>query len=328
MSLWERLRSIRKGPLAVAGLLGAPLFFCSLMAASLAIARPRIVTWTHDGKLVSRFHAPAASVEARIWLWALVPLAIMLAVGLIASLWRFGGFVSCAAGIVLAFAVTHRVNDVGRATTPTRWPRGIDNIPDKWSSDQVPRGAWEKDAAQSAFSLSHWTIGLAFAIVLVYLLLIVPAAAGSRPGRADRGRGRRRDRARDSLKRTQMARVNLEDIPVVATDEGRWQGLNAPLGITGFGINALTTDTDEATDSAHDESESGQEELYIVVAGTRPDHGRRRGARGGGRHARLRHRSGASMRSFRALEDGTRIVCIGARPGTGDERYGEWIVPA
>jgi hypothetical protein len=36
----------------------------------------------------------------------------------------------------------------------------------------VPRGAWEKDAAETAFSLSHWTIGLALAIVLVYVLLI------------------------------------------------------------------------------------------------------------------------------------------------------------
>jgi hypothetical protein len=171
VSLWERLRSIRKGPLAVAGLLGAPLFFCSLMATSLAIGRPRVVTWTHDGKLVSRFHAPAASVEARLWLWALVPLALILAVGLLASLWRFGGFVSCAAGIVLALAVTHRVNEWAAHHTQ-RWPRGIDNIPDKWSSDQVPRGAWEKNAAQTAFSLSHWTIGLALAIVLVYLLSI------------------------------------------------------------------------------------------------------------------------------------------------------------
>jgi hypothetical protein len=171
VGLWERLRSIRKGPLAVAGLLSAPLFFCSLMAASLAIARPRVVSWTHHGKLISRFHAPATSVEARIWLWALVPLAILLGVGLLASLWRFGGFVSCAAGIVLALAVTHRVNEWARHHT-ARWPRGIDNIPDKWSSDQVPRGAWEKDAAQTAFSLSHWTIGLAIAIVLVYLLTL------------------------------------------------------------------------------------------------------------------------------------------------------------
>ena len=123
MGLWERLRSIRKGPLAVAGLLGAPLFFCSLMATSLAIARPRIVTWTHHGKRISRFHAPAASVEARIWLWALVPLALLLGVGLLASLWRFGGFVSCAAGIVLALAVTHRVNEWARHHTAALAPR-------------------------------------------------------------------------------------------------------------------------------------------------------------------------------------------------------------
>ena len=172
MSLLERLRSIRKGPLAVAGLLGAPLFFCSLMAASLAIARPRIVTWTHDGKLISRYHAPAASVEARIWLWSLVPLAVMLGIGLLASLWRYGGFVSCAGGVVLALAVTHRVNEWA-AHHAQRWPRGIDNVKDAWSSDQVPRGAWEKDAAQTAFSLSHWTIGLALAITIVYLLLMV-----------------------------------------------------------------------------------------------------------------------------------------------------------
>jgi hypothetical protein len=171
VGLWERLRSIHKGPLAVAGLLSAPLFFCSLMATSLAIARPRVVSWMHHGKLISRFHAPAASVEARIWLWALVPLAVMLGVGLLASLWRFGGFVSCAGGIVLALAVTHRVNEWARHHT-ARWPRGIDNIPDKWSSDQVPQGAWEKDAAQTAFSLSHWTIGLAIVIVLVYLLAL------------------------------------------------------------------------------------------------------------------------------------------------------------
>jgi hypothetical protein len=192
VGLWERLRSIRKGPLAVASLLGAPLFFCSLMATSLAIARPRIVSWTHHGKLISRYHAPASSVEARIWLWALVPLALMLGVGLLASLWRFGGFVSCGGGIVLALAVTHRVNEWARHHT-TRWPRGIDNIPDKWSSDQVPRGAWEKDAAQTAFSLSHWTIGLAIAIVLVYLfalyrrmrarahLALIEAAAAGEP---------------------------------------------------------------------------------------------------------------------------------------------------
>jgi len=171
MGLWERLRRIRKGPLAIAGILSAPLFFCALMATSLAIARPRIVTWTHKGKLISRYHQPAASVEARIWLWALVPVAVMIAIGLLASLWRFGTFVSCAGGIALALAVTHRVPTWERHHTE-RWPRGIDNIPDRWSSDTVPRGAWEHDAAVAAFSLSHYVIGLAIAVAGIYALVL------------------------------------------------------------------------------------------------------------------------------------------------------------
>jgi hypothetical protein len=171
MGLWERLRSIRKGPLAIAAILSAPIFFCALMGASLAIARPRIVTWTHKGKLISRYHAPAAGVEARIWLWALVPFAVMLAVGLIASLWRYGAFISCAGGVAISLGVTHRVPTWERHHTE-RWPRGIDNIPDQWSSDSVPRGAWEHDAATAAFSISHYAIGLAVLIAGIYAIVL------------------------------------------------------------------------------------------------------------------------------------------------------------
>jgi hypothetical protein len=171
MGIIERLLRIQKGPLATAGILAAPLFFCSLMAASLAIARPNIVSWGHDGKLVQRWHDTTPSVEARIWLWSLVPLAVLLAVGVLASLWRFGVFVSCAAGIAIALGVTHRLPTWVLHHTQ-RWPRGIDNIPDKWSSDQVPRGDWEKRASQAAYSLSHWTIGLAIAIAGVYALVL------------------------------------------------------------------------------------------------------------------------------------------------------------
>jgi mannose-6-phosphate isomerase-like protein (cupin superfamily) len=123
-----------------------------------------------------------------------------------------------------------------------------------------------------------------------------------------------------------MTTVNLDDVPVVLTEDGRWQALNAPLGISGFGINAFNVDTDEDTTSAHDEVSSGQEELYIVVAG-------RAVITVGG----TSYEAGVGtivsatvpteIRSFRALEDGTRIVCIGAAPGTGDEGYGDWIVP-
>lgn len=171
MGLWERLRSIRKGPLAVAAIIAAPLFFCSLMGASLAIARPQIISWVHDGKRITLFHQPSAAIEARIWLWALVPPAIVIAIGLLACLWRFGVYVSCLAGIVLPLAVTHRLGTWERHHS-IRWVRGIDNIPDKWSGDQVPRGAWEQQAATAASSLSHWTIGLAFAVALVYTVVL------------------------------------------------------------------------------------------------------------------------------------------------------------
>jgi hypothetical protein len=171
MGLLDRLRAIKKGPLAAAGLLGAPLFFCSLMCASLAIDRPRIVTWTHKGRLISRYHDPSAAVEARIWLWSLVPLAVLLGVGLLASLWRYGVFVSCAAAIVLALGVTHRL-PIWTLHHTLRWPRGIDNIPDAWSSDQVSRGDWERRAAAAAYSLSHWTIGLAIIFAAVYAFVL------------------------------------------------------------------------------------------------------------------------------------------------------------
>jgi mannose-6-phosphate isomerase-like protein (cupin superfamily) len=123
-----------------------------------------------------------------------------------------------------------------------------------------------------------------------------------------------------------MATVKLAEVPIVLTEDGRWQALNGPLGLTGFGINAFNTDRDEDTDSAHDESESQQQELYIVVSG------RAVITIGGEAHEAgvgtlVSAPDPAAVRSFRALEDGTRVICIGAKPGTGDEGFGSWIVP-
>jgi mannose-6-phosphate isomerase-like protein (cupin superfamily) len=124
-----------------------------------------------------------------------------------------------------------------------------------------------------------------------------------------------------------MATVKLDDIPIVPTEDGRWQALNAPLGVSGFGINAFNVDTDEDTDIAHDESGSQQEELYIVVSG------RALITVGGEEHEAgvgtvVSAPDPQAIRSIRALEDGTRVICIGATAGTGDEGYGSWIVPA
>lgn len=124
-----------------------------------------------------------------------------------------------------------------------------------------------------------------------------------------------------------MPIVNLSEQSAVATEYGRWQALNTPLDLSGFGVNALVADLGERTDTGHDESESGQQELYIVVTGSAVitldgvEHVAKPGTLVSAPDPR-------SLRSIRVLEHGTRILCLGALPGAGDEGFGEWVVPA
>jgi uncharacterized cupin superfamily protein len=120
--------------------------------------------------------------------------------------------------------------------------------------------------------------------------------------------------------------VDLSEQAHVTTAYGRWTALNRALGLTGFGINAFVADLDERTDTGHDESDSGQQELYIVVTGAAVitvdgvEHVARPGTL-------VSAPDPATTRSIRVLERGTRIVCLGSLPGTGDEGFGDWIVP-
>jgi uncharacterized cupin superfamily protein len=120
--------------------------------------------------------------------------------------------------------------------------------------------------------------------------------------------------------------VDLSEQAHVSTSFGRWAALNGPLGLTGFGINAYVADLNESADTAHDESESGQQELYIVVAGAAVitvdgvEHVARPGTL-------VSAPDPSTSRSIRVLERGTRLVCLGALPGTGGEGFGDWIVP-
>src|SRR5438045_8777322 len=121
-----------------------------------------------------------------------------------------------------------------------------------------------------------------------------------------------------------MQTVNLATHPVVQTEYGRWQPLNTPLGVTAFGISAMVCDPGEDFDIAHDEAESGQEEAYVVVSGraefTVGD--RTLEVPAGGL---LAVTDPSTRRSYRALEPGTRIVCVGGRPTGEPVDYGEWI---
>jgi uncharacterized cupin superfamily protein len=123
-----------------------------------------------------------------------------------------------------------------------------------------------------------------------------------------------------------MPVVRLAELPTVPTVFGRWQALNAPLGLSGFGINVLTADPGEPLDTLHDETDSNQEEVYVVVTG------RAIFTLDGVEHevgpGTLVSAAPSTVRSLRAADADTRVVCIGAKPGTGEEGFGAFIVPA
>jgi hypothetical protein len=161
-------RRLAGAPLALAGLLAVPTFFASLIAVSLAIESPVRVQWrSATGRLIERDHPPTSSAEATIWALALVAPALLLAVGAAASLWRRAGiYPVSAAAVVLALLLTHRL-DRWVAHHSTRFRFGVDLVPDTDPSNTLSRGEWESSARETVLSLTHWTIGLALAAILV-----------------------------------------------------------------------------------------------------------------------------------------------------------------
>jgi uncharacterized cupin superfamily protein len=124
-----------------------------------------------------------------------------------------------------------------------------------------------------------------------------------------------------------MRTVTLTEHPVVQTAYGRWQALNEPLGVTAFGINAIVCDPGEAIETEHDETDSGQQEVYVVLAGRVAFRLGDERIEGGAGSVFAAPDPGVT-RSMEALEPNTRVVCIGALPSTVDTEYGSWITPA
>jgi hypothetical protein len=163
-----------RGPLAIAGFIGIPLFFSSLMAASLALEKPRKYEWKggHHG-LLTTYHDPATGTIASVWLWAMVPPLVLVAIGFVATRLPLGFYVPCVAAIVIAMAVVHKTATWERHHT-ARYPVGVDLIPPaNAASDKFDRGQWEHLARDTSLSLQHWTIGVALASGLVMAGLYV-----------------------------------------------------------------------------------------------------------------------------------------------------------
>ena len=164
------LRIESKASLALAGLIGVPLYFAALMASSLAIDRPRLVG-KHE-------LPPSSSTEAKVWLAALIVPGILVAVGLAAlPLRRYGLYATSIAGIVLCFILPSVSNDwLARHTA--RFPLGMDFVKDGDPSNLSSKGEWEAAAQHTVTSVTHWTLVLAFGAIVVGVLLEIRRRTG------------------------------------------------------------------------------------------------------------------------------------------------------
>jgi mannose-6-phosphate isomerase-like protein (cupin superfamily) len=108
--------------------------------------------------------------------------------------------------------------------------------------------------------------------------------------------------------------ASISEIGPVREDYGPdWHSVRHHLGITGFGINVQDADAGQTAIEGHTEQATGDEELYVVVAGAIElvvD-----------QESVELHEGWAAVvepaayRSATALQDGTRVVFVGGRPG-------------
>ena len=156
-----------KAPLALAGLLSVTLYFAALMASSLAVDEPRVIRRLRHGKVVLHYEQSANATEAKIWLLALVPVGILLAVGVLAMLWRSGGIYVVSGAAIAISLLLPRDLDTWTARHTRRFPLGVDLINDADPSNLSSRGEWEQNARDTVISLAHWTIGIAIAAAAI-----------------------------------------------------------------------------------------------------------------------------------------------------------------
>jgi quercetin dioxygenase-like cupin family protein len=119
--------------------------------------------------------------------------------------------------------------------------------------------------------------------------------------------------------RTGYSVKRLDELPLVPTDDPDdfdWYPIQHHLGFGAFGVNGFGGDAGTTLVAQHDERESGQEELYVVVEGTV------RFTLAG----ETVQASGVSFvavpdpavsRAAVAVEDGTLLLAVGAPAGSG-----------
>jgi uncharacterized cupin superfamily protein len=113
----------------------------------------------------------------------------------------------------------------------------------------------------------------------------------------------------------------IDDLPDMW--DGFMRMVRTGLGLTAFGVNIMNLPPDYTTRS-HDESSSGQEELYVRLAGAGwivlDDSGERLPLD----EEHLAAVGPGVARSLASGPDGLRVLCVGSRPGAAYEptQYG------
>jgi hypothetical protein len=158
------LRGVSKAPLAVAGILAAPLFFVGLMAFSLKLDKPSVTG--------VRFGDPTNATVWSIYLATFAVVGGVLVVGVLSMLLRsrLALIVPACAGIVATILLLLPLGTWAAEHTD-RYPLGIDNIRPSSPQDLWLRGEWEHDALTTAHQIGFVTIGLAVAAIVLSLAL-------------------------------------------------------------------------------------------------------------------------------------------------------------
>ena len=166
----RRPRFRSKASLALAALLSVPLYLASLLAASLALDKPRVVG-VHEGP-------PGGGREALIWAAALITPAVLLAVGAVSlALRRYGIYASALAGAAICLVLPSISHGwIGRHER--RFPFGMDFVKDSSPSNLSSRGQWEHAAQDTIASMTRWTLVLAIGAIVVGVLLEVRRRRG------------------------------------------------------------------------------------------------------------------------------------------------------
>jgi hypothetical protein len=165
----KRFHGASKAPLAVAGILAAPLFFVALMAFSLKLDKPSEHV-TASGKVV--LGDPTKGTVGVIYLTAFAVAGAVVLVGWLAMLLRsrFAAAVPALAGIAATIVLVVPLDTWGAEHT-NRYPLGIDNIPKSSAQDLWLRGQWEANAETTARQIGFATIGMAVAAIVILALL-------------------------------------------------------------------------------------------------------------------------------------------------------------